>query len=109
MWRQRVSSLTRPITYTQWKLKKVPRVTTDDKNTQSRQDLITVTKEEDMESTMEDIIGDFMTCLKTFKWHAYNTGMVYIIHSFSYLPMYYVQCFTIRQHICNLHVTNIGD
>ena len=62
---------TRPITYTQWKRKKVPRVTTDDENAQSRQDLITVIKKEAMDSTMKDI-GDFMTCLKPFKWHAYN-------------------------------------
>ena len=72
--------VTRPITYTQWKLKKVPRVTTDDENDQSRQDLITVTKKEDMESPMKDLIGDFMTCFKPFKWHAYNIMRQYAVY-----------------------------
>ena len=72
--------LTRPITCTQWKLKKVPRVITDDENAQSRQDLITVTKKEDLESTMKDLIIDFMTCLKTFKWHVYNITRQYAVY-----------------------------
>ena len=68
----------RPITYTQWKLKKVSRVTTDDENAQS--DLIIVTMKEDMESTMKDLIGDFMTCLKTFKWYADNIRRHYAVY-----------------------------
>ena len=64
------------------KLKWVTRVTTDNENAQSRQDLIRVTKKEDMESTMKNLIGDFMTCLKPFKWHAYNIMMQYAVYKY---------------------------
>ena len=83
---------TRPITYTLWKLKRVPRVTTDDENAQSRQDLITVTKKEDMEPTMKYLIGNFMTCLKPFKWHAYNIMMQYAMYKSVWENLHQDEC-----------------
>lgn len=88
--------VSRPITYNQWKLKKVPRVTTDDENAKNEQDLITVTKKEDVESTIKCLIADFMTSLQKFKRHAYNIRRQYGVYK------------TVRENLhpdeCMLHV-----
>ena len=47
---------------------------------------------EDMESTMKDLIGDFMTCLKTFKWHAYNIMRQYAVYKTGWENLHPDEC-----------------